>query len=343
MTRKMLARFVVASAAALSAAAYLPAAVQGEMTRVNGVLVIPVEEDNSPRGEDEGDATVKGIGLFSAGGQMKQRFLRAVNAGIGPSGTARVSGRDSRDDGDDNHDLRNVQINDPALDHITAFDPAVIRTRPFEFSTQSETSAVSDGHHVVVGYNSSANATVEFFPGFGLAFTKLMFSGYSVSHDGGRTWKSGFVPAVSPDAPFTFGDPALAIDRRGNIFYASLGTDAIGEHGTIILNKSTNHGTSFGAATVVAVDDGSDKEWMAIGPDPKARSRDNTYITWTSFRTGSSELWLARSADGGQTRTHSSRVSIRAAAGSDCRGSNRRRRSSRSRTRRPRAARSSSS
>jgi hypothetical protein len=307
----MCGRFVVASAAALIAAAYLPAAVQGEMTRINGVLAIPVDEDNSPRGDDEGDATVKGIGLVSVGGQMKQRFLRAVQAGVvDPRGAARVSGRDSHDDGGgDDGDVRNVQINDPSLDHITTFDPAVVRTRPFEFSTQSETSAVSDGNDVVVGYNSSANSKVELFPGppAFLAFTKLMFSAFSVSHDGGRTWKSGFVPSVSPDAPFTFGDPALAIDRRGNIFYAGLGTDATGEHGTITVNKSTNHGSSFGTAKVVAVDDGSDKEWMAIGPDPTARSRDNIYITWTSFITNAvgqtiaSQLWLARSTDGGQT------------------------------------------
>ena len=43
---------------------------------------------------------------------------------------------------------------------------------------------------------------------------------------GGQTWTSGFVPPVSPDLPFTFGDPSLAADRDGNIFYASLGTDA---------------------------------------------------------------------------------------------------------------------
>jgi len=307
MKRTTVTRFVVATAVALSAAAYLPKAVRGDTTRVDGVVVIPVEEDNSPRSEDEGDATVKGIGLFSTGGQMKQRFLRAVQAGFVPGGNASVHGRESHDAGDRDDDLQNVQVNDPALDHIVTFDPKVVKTRPFEFSIQSETSAVRDGRHIVVGYNSSANTTVEFVPGPGLVFTKLMFSGYSVSHDGGQTWASGFVPAVSRDAPFTFGDPSLAIDRRGNIFYASLGTDAKGVHGTLILNKSTDHGSSFGAATVAAVDDGSDKEWMAIGPDPTVRSRDNVYITWTSFvanakrQTIRSELWLARSIDGGQT------------------------------------------
>src|SRR6202022_4510275 len=92
---------------------------------------------------------------------------------------------------------------------------------------------------------------------------------------------------------------------HGNIFYASLGTDVKG-NGALILNKSSNHGSSFGAATVVALDDGSDKEWLAIGPDPTAPARDNIYVTWTSFITNAkrqtiaSQLRLARSPDGGQ-------------------------------------------
>ena len=308
MTRTVLARLVVSSAAALIAAAYLPAAARGDTTRINGVVVIPVGEDDAPvDGDSRGDATVKGgIGFISSGGHMMRQLVRAVQSGLVPVAGAPAGGHESRGDSDDLTDPRNVQVNDSALDHITSFDPNVVVTRPFEFSTQSETSAVRDGDDVVVGYNSSANATVRFFPGVGLAFTKLLFSGFSTSHDGGRTWTSGFVPAVSADAPFTFGDPSLAMDRHGHIFYASLGADAQG-NGGLILNKSTNHGSSFGAATVVAVDGGSDKEWLAIGPDPTAPARDNIYVTWTSFianargRTVASELWLARSTDGGQT------------------------------------------
>ncbi len=231
---------------------------------------------------------------------MAQRLVRAVRSGLVPVRGAPAAGKESRGTGGGDDDAVNVQVNDPALDHIVTFDPAVVATRPFEFSTQSETSAVRDGKHVVVGYNSSAGTTVQFFPGFGLAFTRVLLSGFSTSHDGGRTWSSGFVPPVSEDAPFTFGDPALAIDRRGNVFYASLGTDAVGR-GALIINKSTDHGSTFGTATVVALDDGSDKEWLAIGPDPTAPSRDNIYVTWTSFVKGASQLWLARSTDGGLT------------------------------------------
>jgi hypothetical protein len=304
MTRTVLARLLVPSAAALLAAAYLAPAAHGDTVQIDGVVVIPVDEFSAPvDGDSTGDATVKGgVGLMSNGGHMMQRLVRAAQSGLVPLAHAPLEGSESRGDGGDRDDSRNVLVNNPALDHITSFDPAVIVTRPFEFSTQSETSAVKDGEHVVVGYNSSAGARVQFFPGLGLAFTQLKFSGFSTSNDGGRTWKSGFVPAVDDAvAPFTFGDPSLAMDRQGNIFYASLGTDAQGVHGTLILNKSSNHGKHFGAATVVAVDDGSDKEWLAIGKDPTVPARDNIYVTWTSFKATSSELWLARSTDGGLT------------------------------------------
>jgi hypothetical protein len=162
-------------------------------------------------GDAVGDATVKGgVGLMSGGGQLMRRLVRAVQSGKLPRAGAPVGGGMGHDDGEGDHDVRNVQVNDPALDHITTFDPSVVVTRPFEFSTQSETSAVKDGDHVVVGYNSSATATVQFFPGFGLAFTKLMFSAFSVSHDGGRLGQRG---KVGPDAATCARDP-LAIDRR---------------------------------------------------------------------------------------------------------------------------------
>jgi hypothetical protein len=54
---------------------------------------------------------------------------------------------------------------------------------------------------------------------------------------------------------------------------------------------------------VAAVDDDSDKEWMAVGPDPVNCNRDNLYIAWVSFQPTRSELRFARSTDGGATWT----------------------------------------
>lgn len=285
----------------LAFAAFLgmgPNQVAHAQVKVGGRIVIPAEDFTVSDDADDDAMSVKGS-LRSAGGQAARIMRKAV-----PESSLTVSGspergNKSRGDGDRKDRGANFQVNDPALDHITTFSPPIV-TRPFEFSTQSETSVVSLDKDVVVGYNSSAGAVIESFPGVGLFFTQLLFSGYSASHDGGQTWTSGFVPPVSPDSPFTFGDPSVAADRRGNIFYASLGTDALG-NSAIIINKSTDKGTTFGAAKVVVLDAGSDKEWLAIGPDPRTSSRDNLYITWTSFTGAGSELHLAISTDGGDT------------------------------------------
>jgi hypothetical protein len=297
----MRAPFRISLLAILVASALAPAAVHADLTSIGGVVVLPVEEDVSAFDADAlGDATIKG-NVRSMGGTLAARLHAAVQSGNQPASTIGSFGVSGRGNGKGPLDKLNVQANDPDLDHIQTFSQVV--TRPFEFATQSETSAVVNGRHVVVGYNSSAGAVVEFFPGFGLAFTQLLLSGVSTSHDGGKTWVSGFVPPVSPAAPFTFGDPSLGIDRAGNIFYASLGTDATGTHGTVNVNKSSDNGTSFASAVVAAVDDGSDKEWLAVGPDPATPSRDNVYVTWTSFLAHSSQLMLAKSIDGGTTFT----------------------------------------
>ena len=200
----------------------------------------------------------------------------------------------------------NTQVNDPALDNIQIF-PA---HRPFLHYTQSETTVAAAGQNIVVSYNNSAGVTVARTPkniftppkggGPGLVFTRVQLSGYSVSNDGGQTWTSGYVPAAPGVGPFTFGDGAVAVDSRGNFYYSSLGSTADG-HGAVVVNVSTDGGRTFGAGVIAAVDDGSDKSWIAVGPDPTNPSRDNVYVTWTSFSSTGAAVAFAVSTDGGQT------------------------------------------
>src|SRR5712692_6323452 len=157
---------------------------------------------------------------------------------------------------------------------------------------------VTFGRNVVVGYNSSADQPIVLIGGK-LFFTHRHLSGYSFSHDGGQTWTSAFIPP-SPGSPFTFGDPALAVDRSGNFYYASLGANAAGQS-DLTVSKSTDGGTTFAPAVIVALDPGADKEWIAVGADPAHPERDNVYVTWTSFGAASSQLRFAKSIDGGAT------------------------------------------
>jgi hypothetical protein len=189
----------------------------------------------------------------------------------------------------------NTQVNDPNLDNIQVF-PGF---RPFVNYTQSETSLAAWGQNLVATYNSSANQPLVQVPG-GLFFTQRFLSGFSTSNDGGKTWVSGFIPPVA-GSPFTFGDPAIDVDRMGNFYFSGLGADASGLF-TIQVNKSTDGGRTWSNAVVVQQDDGGDKEWIAVGKDPLVPGRDNVYVTWTSFQDdGSAQLRFGRSTDAGAT------------------------------------------
>jgi hypothetical protein len=217
--------------------------------------------------------------------ELIQNGFRVVRPTAGIVGVVNTSGVNAQG---------NRQVNDPRLDRIQTF----AGSPPFELATESETSLVSLGKDLVVGYNSSAGTN--FTDGAG-DISQLLFSGFSVSHDGGSTWRSGFVPPL-PGSVFTFGDPSLAADRAGNVYYTSITADAAFNFG-LQINKSADHGDTWAPARFVVRDDGADKEWLAIGPDPAVPSRDNLYVTWTSFTDRGSELWLARSTDAGTTWT----------------------------------------
>jgi hypothetical protein len=190
----------------------------------------------------------------------------------------------------------NIQSNDPALDNIQQFPGS----RPFVAYTQSETSIAAFGRNIIATYNSSANQPLVMGSG-GLTFTRRFLSGYSVSNDGGQTWQSGFMPPVAGSV-YTFGDPVAAVDRNGTFYFAGLGADALGRS-TINVNRSTNGGRSWSDAVIVQQDNGGDKEWLAVGPDPAVGSRDNVYVTWTSFQASGAQLRFGRSTDGGATFT----------------------------------------
>ena len=190
----------------------------------------------------------------------------------------------------------NVHANDGSLDNIQIF----AGFRPFVKFTQSETSVAAHGQNIVVTYNTSANQPLVQVGG-SLFFTHRFLSGFSVSHDGGETWTSGFLPPV-PGGIITAGDGVVAKDRHGNFYFAGLGTNASGQF-TVQTNRSTDGGGTWSDAVVVQQDNGGDKEWIAVGPDPSDHNRDNVYVTWTSFQPTGSQIRFGRSTDGGATWT----------------------------------------
>jgi hypothetical protein len=194
----------------------------------------------------------------------------------------------------------NVQANSSA----SPFDNIVQEFtgfRPFVRATQSEVSLAASGRTVVSSYNNSSGIHVIPNPrGPGLVFDRIQISAFSTSTDGGQTFTTGFFPGVS-GIPFSFGDPSIDVDRHGNFFFAQLGQDVAG-NGAITVNTSSD-GIHWNNAVVAAIDDGSDKEWLTVGPDPFTKNRDNVYVTWTSFQNTGQQLRFAKSVDGGVTWT----------------------------------------
>ena len=189
----------------------------------------------------------------------------------------------------------NVQVNNPKQDYVQIFTGF----RPFVRATQSETSVAASGRNIVVTYNDSTGLHVSPNPtGPGLIVDRVMLSGFGASSDGGRTWKAGFMPPPAGGVE-TLGDPSVGVDRHGVFYFANLA----GAKGSVVIsvNKSTDGGATWSPGAIVQADNGSDKDWLAVGPDPQHRDRDNVYVTWTSFQPSGLQLRLGRSQDGGAT------------------------------------------
>jgi hypothetical protein len=159
-------------------------------------------------------------------------------------------------------------------------------------NTQSETSVAAFGSTVVVGYNDSL-----------VCCTAINFSGYSVSTDAGRTFTDmGDVPwraKVQPE-----GDPAVAVDDKGNFYYASLATAGLTKHAHSLLSLyRMAAGTTHFVFDSVVADAGdsskffADKEYLAIGRD--SHGVQHFYVTWTFFSpVVFSPIQLSESTDG---------------------------------------------
>ncbi|HKB93090.1 MAG TPA: sialidase family protein [Gaiellaceae bacterium] len=155
------------------------------------------------------------------------------------------------------------------------------------------------------------------------------YSGTYYSNDGGATWCCSasdpshlgtLIPGVEHlvGGPYDAGgDPALAFDSRGNVFYAGLGFNRTSAPNTVTVSKGTFDGSgvlSWGAPTFINATSSpsttNDKEWIAVDHNPASPYRDRVYVTWTRFifnpARGSyvqSPIAFAYSSDGGRTFT----------------------------------------
>jgi hypothetical protein len=169
-------------------------------------------------------------------------------------------------------ELTNVRVNDPAED-----------SHQIDQTTQSETSIAVAGSNVVVGFNDSQH---------GLLFltSAANLSGYAFSTDGGKTFTDGgAIPNIPGNS--NLGDPWLASDNAGNIYYSSLTLNMTPSNRFVALDvevsKSTDGGRTFGVPVRV------DTQAQA-GPDAFFYFADKNALTSGRGPTGvSSALYAA--------------------------------------------------
>jgi hypothetical protein len=164
-------------------------------------------------------------------------------------------------------------------------------------NTQSETTVAAIGNKVVVGFNDSLVCCVP----------AINLSGYSVSTDGGNSFTDmGDLPWSGNAQPT--GDPSLAADDAGNVYYATLALTGGFAQSEIALYVMPAGSTQFRFLSIpVKVGNSrtffADKELLSIGRDGLGRR--HFYITWTfyahSFVQG--PVMLSDSTDGVHWRT----------------------------------------
>ena len=171
------------------------------------------------------------------------------------------------------------------------------------------------------------------------------YSGTYYSNNGGSTWccvstdpshLGTLIPGVTRLAGGIYdagGDPAVAFDSRGHVFYAGLGFNRTSAPNTVAVNKgsfSTSGSLSWGAPVFINPTTSpstlNDKEWIAVDSHTSSAHRDNVYVTWTRFifnpsngRYVQSPILFARSTNGGASFSSPAAISANVLYGSGSR------------------------
>jgi hypothetical protein len=222
-------------------------------------------------------------------------------------------------------------LNSP-LDGTTVQPPNVTVNQDTAGAPQNETAIAVDPNNpkvIVAGANDYVSRTWSCTIG-GTPCSALGdgYSGTYLSTDGGSTWcctatdpnhLGTLIPGVERLTGGQYdagGDPSVAFDSRGNVYYAGLGFNRTSAPNTVTVNRGTiNNGSlTWSAPTFINQTTSpailNDKEWIAVDHNPASPFRDRVYVTWTRFKfqadTGAyvqSPIAFVSSSDGGRTFT----------------------------------------
>jgi hypothetical protein len=218
------------------------------------------------------------------------------------------------------------------LDGITIQPPDVTVNQDTAAAPQNETSIAVDpnnANRVVGGANDYVSrtwaCTVSGTPCSALGEAA---SGTYFSNDGGSTWCCAstdpqhlgtIIPGINKLTGGQYdagGDPAVAFDSKGHVYYAGLGFDRTSPPNTVAVNRGTFSGGNLSWSQPTFINQTTspstlnDKEWIAVDSHAGSSFQDRIYVTWTRFlfnpQNGSyiqSPIAFVSSSDGGATFT----------------------------------------
>ena len=163
----------------------------------------------------------------------------------------------------------------------------------------TDTSGAAHNGNIYLAFDGSCTS--------GLCFTR--------STDGGRTFTTPVGLPFSPKLAATFSERAgITVDPTGNVFASALGTTTVKTKGVsttsvnVFVFKSTDGGVTFGTGTLAAANispissslPGNRFAFFGTIPQISADSA-GVFVVWDDNRTGSSNVLLVRSTNGGKT------------------------------------------
>ncbi len=219
------------------------------------------------------------------------------------------------------------------LDGTSVLPPDVTVNQDTAAAPQNETAIAVDPNNpnrVVAGANDYVSRTwacdVNGTPCSALGDA---YSGTYFSNDGGHTWcctssdpahLGTLIPGVEHLTGGQYdagGDPAVAFDSRGHVYYAGLGFDRTAPPNTVTVSKGTFDGSgnlTWGAPTFINPTTSpsilNDKEWINVDANASSPFRDRIYVSWTRYVFNASNgnfvqapIFFAYSTNGGATFT----------------------------------------
>jgi hypothetical protein len=202
------------------------------------------------------------------------------------------------------------------LDGATIMPPDVLVNRDTAAAPQNETAIAVDPNNpnrIVGGANDYVTRTWScFVDGTPCSFLGDGYSGTYYSNNGGSTWccnsnpEANYTPTSDRAQIGTLipgverlvggiydagGDPSVAFDSQGHVFYAGLGFNRLTPPNTVAVNKGTFDGSgnlNWGPPTFINQTTSpstlNDKEWIAVDSHEGSPFKDRIYVTWTRFK-----------------------------------------------------------